>query len=183
MLGLAHFTPEGRLTRGGPVFFSPALEPARGARTRASLPLFCFRSLPILLGVLCVLGAGLLPPVWGAQSSASPAPSQPVAKKKKPAGSKSRRQLAPEPARIREIQQALAREGFYQGEPSGKWDGATVTAMKNFQQSKGLQPTGKVEALSLQKLGLGSAIAGLAPPASPSPPQTASPQSDPPRKP
>ncbi len=91
-------------------------------------------------------------------------------KKKKKPSSRSRRQLAPEPARIAEIQQALAHEGFYKGEPTGKWDDATVAAMKNFQQAKGLPPTGKIEALSLQKLGLGSSVAGIAPPSPPAAP-------------
>jgi peptidoglycan hydrolase-like protein with peptidoglycan-binding domain len=117
-----------------------------------------------------------------AQSSAT-APAHPAAQKKKKASSKTRRQLAPEPARIKEIQGALAREGFYQGEPTGKWDEATVAAMKSFQESKGLQPTGKIEALSLQKLGLGSPVAGLAPPAPQASAASASAPTDPPKKP
>jgi peptidoglycan hydrolase-like protein with peptidoglycan-binding domain len=72
--------------------------------------------------------------------------------------------MAPDPARIKEIQQALAREGFYHDDPTGKWDDSTADAMKQFQQAKGLPSTGKIEALSLQKLGLGSPVAGLAPP-------------------
>jgi peptidoglycan hydrolase-like protein with peptidoglycan-binding domain len=84
--------------------------------------------------------------------------------------------LTPEPARIREIQQALAREGYYQGEPTGKWDEPSMAAMKQFQAAKGLAPTGKLEALSLQKLGLGSPVAGLAPPNQrPAPPANAPP--------
>jgi len=134
-------------------------------------------SFSAFLCVLCVSAIAFSSPssVLAAQSAATSAPSKPVAKKKKSTSSKSRRQLAPDPARIKEIQQALAREGFYQGEPTGKWDEATVAAMKNFQQSKSLQPTGKIEALSLQKLGLGSPVAGLAPPA-PQPPAPTPPQ-------
>jgi len=79
--------------------------------------------------------------------------------------------MAPEPERIKEIQQALAGKGFYQGEPTGKWDESSAAAMKNFQQASGLQPTGKIEALSLQKLGLGSPVAGKA---APFPPAAAS---------
>jgi len=67
------------------------------------------------------------------------------------------------------------REGYYQGEPSGKWDEASVAAMKQFQAAKGLAPTGKLEALSLQKLGLGSPVTGLAPP-EPRPAPAADPQ-------
>jgi peptidoglycan hydrolase-like protein with peptidoglycan-binding domain len=69
-------------------------------------------------------------------------------------------QTAPASDRVTEIQQALAREGFYSDGPNGKWDDATTTAMRNFQSAKGLTPTGKLSALSLQKLGLGSETAG-----------------------
>lgn len=90
--------------------------------------------------------------------------------KKKPvrrASSRSRGQAAPTSDRIREIQEALAREGFYKGEPNGKWDSATTESMRNFQQAQSLRATGKLDALTLQKLGLGSSVAGLAPPAQP----------------
>jgi len=119
--------------------------------------------------------------VYAAQGSPASTPAKRSAKKKK--SSASRRQMAPEPARIREIQEALAREGFYQGGPTGKWDDSTAAAMKSFQESKGLPPTGKIEALSLQKLGLGSPVAGIAPPAPPATPATAAPVVSPPQKP
>ena len=90
--------------------------------------------------------------------------SKPAASSKKKKKSAARRPTAPEPERIREIQQALAREGFYKAEPTGKWDEASAEAMKGFQTAKGLPATGKLEALSLQKLGLGSPVAGVAPP-------------------
>ena len=83
---------------------------------------------------------------------------------KKATGSRTRGQAAPTRDRIIEIQQALAREGFYSGTPSGKWDAPTSQAMSNFQTARGLTPTGKLGALSLQKLGLGSEIAGRAAP-------------------
>jgi peptidoglycan hydrolase-like protein with peptidoglycan-binding domain len=75
-----------------------------------------------------------------------------------------RGQKGPTPDRINEIQQALAREGAYSGSPSGKWDAQTVAAMRRFQASRNLNPTGKLDALTLQKLGLGSDVAGIAPP-------------------
>ncbi len=56
------------------------------------------------------------------------------------------------------------REGFLEGEPIGVWDGATTAAMKRFQQENGFPVTGKPEALSLAKLGLGSATAGVGAP-------------------
>ena len=116
---------------------------------------------------LCCLGAVLLvsaaPSVSGAQT---PAAQTSIKKKKKTASSKSKRkskpaaQKAPTPDRIREIQSALQREGAYQGEPTGKWDDATVNAMKNYQDKNGFTPTGKIDALTLERLGLGADTAG-----------------------
>ncbi len=70
----------------------------------------------------------------------------------------------PSSDRIEQIQRALSRSGYYQGDPTGRWDSDTVSAMKNFQQAHGISPTGKIDASSLQQLGLGSDVAGLAPP-------------------
>ncbi len=77
---------------------------------------------------------------------------------------KERGQQAPTPERITEIQQALAKDGSYTGKPNGKWDESTAEAMRKFQESHGLSPTGKLDARSLQQLGLGSPIAGVARP-------------------
>ncbi len=76
-------------------------------------------------------------------------------------------QAAPTPDRINEIQAALAKKGAYDGEPSGKWDDSTTGAMKKFQASHGLNPSGKLDAPTLQKLGLGSETAGVAAPTPP----------------
>jgi peptidoglycan hydrolase-like protein with peptidoglycan-binding domain len=76
-------------------------------------------------------------------------------------------QTAPTPERINEIQSALAKNGSYNGVPSGTWDDSTVEAMKNFQASHGLNPSGKLDAPTLQKLGLGSETAGVAAPTPP----------------
>jgi hypothetical protein len=86
-------------------------------------------------------------------------------------------QKAPTPERISEIQSSLARGGYYQGDPNGKWDANTVTAMQKFQSANGLDPSGKLDATSLQKLGLGSGIAGVSAPkpATTAPASTAAP--------
>jgi peptidoglycan hydrolase-like protein with peptidoglycan-binding domain len=76
-------------------------------------------------------------------------------------------QAAPTPDRINAIQDALARKGAYTGSPSGKWDDSTVEGMKKFQASHGLNPSGKMDALTLQKLGLGSETAGMGVPTPP----------------
>ncbi|MBI3405490.1 MAG: peptidoglycan-binding protein, partial [Acidobacteria bacterium] len=41
---------------------------------------------------------------------------------------------------------------------------ATTEAMRNFQNAEGLKPSGKLDAITLQRLGLGSPVAGVAPP-------------------
>ncbi|MGA8100925.1 MAG: peptidoglycan-binding domain-containing protein [Candidatus Acidiferrales bacterium] len=74
------------------------------------------------------------------------------------------KQMAPTPDRIREIQSALSMDGYYSAQPTGKWDGDTLGAMQRFQQAHGLSPSGKLDALTLQKLGLGSQIAGVSAP-------------------
>src|SRR5260370_31092517 len=78
-----------------------------------------------------------------------------------------RGQKVPAPERISEIQQALAKDGSFGGKPSGKWDDSTVEAMKKFQAGHGLNPSGKLDAVTLQKLGLGSQTAGVAAPLPP----------------
>src|SRR5580704_9288338 len=62
-------------------------------------------------------------------------------------------QAAPTPERVNEIQEALARNGAYEGTSSGKWDDSTSEAMRKFQATHGQNPTGKLDAPTLQKLG------------------------------
>ena len=93
------------------------------------------------------------------------APAKPPASKKKPTRRRrARGQQVPSAGRIKEIQQALAREGHYEGTPTGKWDSATTEALRSYQQANALNATGKLDARTLQKLGLGSEVAGQAPP-------------------
>ncbi|HET6145880.1 MAG TPA: peptidoglycan-binding domain-containing protein [Candidatus Acidoferrales bacterium] len=69
-------------------------------------------------------------------------------------------QAAPTSDRIREIQAALQKDGSYDGEPNGKWDAATTDAMRKYQDKNGINPSGKIDAISLNKMGLGSETAG-----------------------
>src|SRR5215469_1600259 len=87
--------------------------------------------------------------------------------KRKSRTKKVKGQAAPTTDRINEIQAALAKKGTFNGTPTGTWDDSTVDAMKKFQSSNHLNPTGKLDALTLQKLGLGSETAGLAAPIPP----------------
>jgi peptidoglycan hydrolase-like protein with peptidoglycan-binding domain len=126
----------------------------------------------VILGASVLAAAPVLSvPATGAspqsrtQASKKPSPAKNTTPKKKTTRrSRARGQQAPSGDRIREIQEALAREGHYQGTPTGKFDPVTVAALKSFQQANGFNATGKLDARTLQKLGLGSETAGLAPP-------------------
>ena len=71
---------------------------------------------------------------------------------------------APSRERTEQIQSALERGGYYSGDPNGRWDGETEEALRRFQAANELPPTGKLDALSLQKMGLGSDVAGVSAP-------------------
>jgi len=118
--------------------------------------LFIFGAALLLSAASVVSGAGH---PGAAQTSSTTA-------KKKKASSKSKKkpkvkgQAAPTPDRIKDIQTALQKDGSYDGEPTGKWDAATMDAMKKYQDKNGISPTGKIDAVTLNKLGLGSDTAG-----------------------
>jgi len=108
------------------------------------------------------------PPSKAGSSTAKSTKSSSGRSTKRTAGKRStgrqRGQMAPTPERISEIQQALAKNGAFAGEPSGKWDDSTADAMRKFQAAHGLNPSGKLDALTLNQLGLGSSTAGVARP-------------------
>lgn len=64
-------------------------------------------------------------------------------------------QRQPAKDRYLEIQRALADAGHYAGEPNGIWKQDSVEALKSFQAENGFEPTGKIDARSLIKMGLG----------------------------
>jgi len=88
-------------------------------------------------------------------------------------GARTPTQMQPEPARIREIQQALADRG-YPLEPTGVWGTESVEALKKFQEAQNinnLSGRGKLDPLTLIALGLGPRREPL--PKSPTPDATA----------
>jgi len=121
------------------------------------------RALLFLFGAALLVSAASV--VSGAGRPGAGQTSSTTAKKKK-VSSKSKKkpkvkgQTVPTPDRIRDIQTALQKDGSYQGEPTGKWDAATMDAMKKYQDKNGISPTGKIDAVTLNKLGLGSNTAG-----------------------
>lgn len=57
--------------------------------------------------------------------------------------------------RVQEIQQALIREKYLDGEPTGRWDAQTQSAMSRFQTDNGWQSKVTPDSRALIKLGLG----------------------------
>src|SRR5215472_3098320 len=60
-----------------------------------------------------------------------------------------------QPGRITEIQQALIREKYLTGDPSGAWDTRTQDAMTRYQNDNGWQSKVTPDSRALIKLGLG----------------------------
>jgi peptidoglycan hydrolase-like protein with peptidoglycan-binding domain len=124
-------------------------------------------------------------PIASAQGAASASSPSTTTTAKTPTTKKKRHhytrrqptQKAPTSDRISEIQSALARNGYYQGDPNGKWDSNTIGALQKFQSDHGLDANGKLDARSLQKLGLGSDIAGVSSPRPITPSSTTPPAS------
>jgi peptidoglycan hydrolase-like protein with peptidoglycan-binding domain len=63
--------------------------------------------------------------------------------------------------RTREIQQALIREHYLQGEPTGSWDTQTKAALVKYQHDNGWQTKVVPDSRALIKLGLGPSHDGL----------------------
>jgi hypothetical protein len=74
-------------------------------------------------------------------------------KTKKSKKVKGQRQI--DSARATEIQQALIKENYLSGAPSGLWDSASQDAMKKFQADHGWQTKIMPDSRALIKLGLG----------------------------
>jgi hypothetical protein len=118
--------------------------------------------------LLCyVLAASMTVLAFGAQSTAAKkkAPTKKTAARKSTTKKKSapakkttwrNRQMAPTPERYKEIQDALVAKGYLKPEDTGGgWNQNSVEALKRFQGEQKLDPSGKINSLSLIALGLG----------------------------
>jgi peptidoglycan hydrolase-like protein with peptidoglycan-binding domain len=57
-------------------------------------------------------------------------------------------------AAVRNVQSRLRNLGFYRGEIDGTWGPGTQAAIERFQQGRGLQPTGQLNPVTAQAMGL-----------------------------
>jgi putative peptidoglycan binding protein len=76
-------------------------------------------------------------------------------KKNSKQAAKKRGQQAIDSDRAWEIQEALIRERYMEGEPTGSWDDATQAAMQRYQADQGWQSKTTPDSRALIKLGLG----------------------------
>ena len=75
--------------------------------------------------------------------------------------------MQPTPQRYKEIQQALADRGFFEGPIDGNWGPQSIDALKRFQHDQNLEEDGKIGSQSLIHLGLGPQRASTVIPAAP----------------
>lgn len=57
-------------------------------------------------------------------------------------------------ATLRQVQEALQRQGYAVGSPDGRWNEPTAQALREFQQAQGLEPSGELNSRTLGALGL-----------------------------
>jgi peptidoglycan hydrolase-like protein with peptidoglycan-binding domain len=96
-----------------------------------------------------------------ASSSKSSKSSSSKSKKKKSANATSHGQRGIDQERTRQIQEALIREHYLTGEPTGAWDQSTKDALARYQEANGWQTKSLPDSRALIKLGLGPDKKGL----------------------
>lgn len=111
------------------------------------------------ISLVSILGAAMVVPVTFASTVHRPPTSGQTVHHKHSAHKRARRvrgQQAIDPDRARQIQSALIREHYLTGDPSGKWDPATIAAMQKYQADQGWQTKLMPDSRALKKLGLGA---------------------------
>jgi peptidoglycan hydrolase-like protein with peptidoglycan-binding domain len=120
-----------------------------------------------LLAALLILGAGMAQgqtaPKTAPKKAVAPAAKAPAKKAATPAKKTSKkrvvsgpvRQTGPTAERYKQIQQALIDKGYMQGSATGDWEPDSVAALRHFQADQKLEVSGKINSLTLIRLGLG----------------------------
>jgi peptidoglycan hydrolase-like protein with peptidoglycan-binding domain len=107
---------------------------------------------------LIISAALVMPSTYASRVHRAPTSGQTGQKsshKSKHKSSRVRGQQVIAPERVTEIQQALIRAHYLNGEPSGKWDVTTQAAMRKFQADQGWQTKLLPDSRALMKMGLG----------------------------
>jgi len=115
------------------------------------------------LSLVFVLGAALtVPAVFASRVHRAPTSGQ-AHRSRRPAHNKAHKmhgQQVIAPERATQIQQALIREHYMSGEPTGKWDSTTEAAMQKYQADQGWQTKLMPDSRAIKKLGLGPDYSG-----------------------
>ena len=117
---------------------------------------FCFRRMGVALLALASVCAGAT--ASGARIHRAPTAAHSKkghARKRRVVSHRMHGQQSIDPQRATQIQQALIREHYLTGDPSGQWDAATQAAMVKFQADNGWQTKLAPDSRALIKLGLG----------------------------
>ena len=120
----------------------------------------------LLTAIICVLLATTVVSAQNAKKASGSTSSKTSSKgssstpkkkhsKKSKKSSRARGQKAIDSERTLQIQEALIREHYLDGKPSGKWDDATQAAMRRYQADHGWQNKTVPDSRALIKLGLG----------------------------
>jgi peptidoglycan hydrolase-like protein with peptidoglycan-binding domain len=108
------------------------------------------RIIAALLLAFCLSGTG-----FALQPKKRPTHTAQKKKGRRRAAPKNLAQTAPTPERYQEIERALVAKGYGPQAPTGVWGPEWASALKHYQQDQKLEPTGKLNSLSLITLGLG----------------------------
>jgi peptidoglycan hydrolase-like protein with peptidoglycan-binding domain len=131
------------------------------------------QSLAILLTMLLLAGAAIATDTKpktnkpsssshkSAASSKSAKSSGSKSRKKKSVNATSHAQHGIDQERTLQIQEALIRDHYLTGEPTGSWDQATKDALTRYQEENGWQTKSVPDSRALIKLGLGPDKTGL----------------------
>lgn len=108
--------------------------------------------LPVLVGIVCIAASVSFAATAASSKSATTKKS---AHHKRTHHARVRGQKAIDTERAREIQEALIREHYLKGQPTGKWDAQTQQAMQRYQAAQGWQSKMVPDSRALIRLGLG----------------------------
>ena len=139
----------------GPNWDQPVKAP-KGAAQRFSSEVYRLRFVVrklVIFSACLALGAGCAVAMQQQKTATKPAAKHHRSKRK--ASWKKKGQQAIKPERALEIQQALIREKYLTGEPTGVWDARTQAALVKFQGDNGWQTKVVPDSRALIKLGLG----------------------------
>ncbi|HEY8554737.1 MAG TPA: peptidoglycan-binding domain-containing protein [Burkholderiales bacterium] len=105
----------------------------------------------VIAGVMsCSLGSL----AWGQGAQEQTPPSPPQQGQSVQSGGQAQGMPSSRDEVVRQVQQTLNDQGFNAGPVDGKWGPKTQSAVKNFQQAKGLQPTGELDQETLAELNI-----------------------------